>query len=266
MASPYRTSAGPEPRVVVTRRVRGLGWPVALVAAALFGISYLSFAESREEAQLECPPAGEACFVTKPTGEVVRVPEYSDAQIIYSGTSPLGTDTYIVRLGLYTDVIVRSRDDAERFVAAFKAHHKVGAACKEAFRVGGPLTRGYAFAALGSGLLALLVLWRGAYRFVRDDRRRVLRVERARGLLPHSAVEVPLDDVAEIASASDRPDMGFYARYARVFDKAFARHAVVLRMRAGNDVLAFPTRLNEQDALEIARAASALLRDDNASA
>lgn len=249
---PYRNAAY-QARAVVTRSVGGPGWPVGAAGLVLIAIGYVSFAQRNDEVRLECPPASEACVVTKPSGETVRIPEYSAADVMVAERDGVTEDgTFMVRLGAYTDVPLRTRENAHRFANAFREHHNTNAGCQEVFRVGKPPRSAPLFAGLGVACFALLALWRGKYRFVRDDRRGVLRVERARGFVPRSVVELPVGDVEEIVAVSYRPD------------KAFARYAVVLRTRAGDDVLAFPSRLNAREAFAVASAASALLTDEEA--
>jgi len=171
-------------------------------------------------------------------------------------------ETFSVQLGAYTNVPVRTRENAERFVAAFKQHHAIPNESHEVFRVGNAPTSALPLAGLGLLFFVVLAVWRGAYRFVRDDRVGVIRVERARGFVPRSVVELPLGDVEEIVAVADRLDTAVYARYAVLFNKTFERYSVVFRTSTGDDVAAFAIRLNGRDALAIAKAASALLVDE----
>jgi hypothetical protein len=228
MASPYRQSVS-EPRTFVTRSVRALGWPFAVLAALFFLGGLPRIVERNDEVRLECPPGDGACVVTNRFGSTFRVPEYS-AVIVREGAKGKTGDTssFLVSFGLYGEVGMNTRADADRLVAAFRSHHATQAECREVVRVGKPLTPAFVLGGLGLAVLAVLLSWRGAYRFTRDDRRGVIRVERAHGWVRSSFVEVPTAEIEEIIARREQREQ------ASSLESMLARYAVLFRMKGGS--------------------------------
>lgn len=256
MASPYRKSAN-EPQTFVTRSVRALGWPFVMLAVLFVALGIPTIEQRNDEVTLECPPGDGACVVTTVFGSTFSVPEYS-AVIVREGAQGKtgGTSSFFVGFGLYGEVGLNTRAEADRLVAAFRAHHVTKAEFREVIRVGKPLTPAFVLGGLGLAVMAVLLSWRGAYRFTRDDRRGVIRVERAHGLVRASVVEVPIAEIEEIIARREQREQ------AAFLERVLARYAVLFCMKGGHEVPAFTLRLSSRDAFAIAGEASALLEPE----